>query len=551
MVYKTKSNIPALLLTLFAVTLTGAGFSAAAQYTSQYPSRANDRQAGQILNRLTTEADTFRRSLDTSFNASRSDGSRWSDEMRTAVTEFQSAAAQLRDNFRYRRDISSGLQDLLNRAERIDSFMQRSRSATGAVRDWNVVRADLTRLAGYYNITWPGSSYSSDNRGYSTYPNDNRGNSNYPNDNRRYGSGNLLTGTYRLNTSSSEDSRQAVERAARGLSYDEQQRVSERLTRRLESPDTIAIDRRGRSITLASTRAPQMTFEADGSTRTETMPSGRTIRVSSTLSGNQLVVSTTGDRGSDFHVTFDPINNGQQLRVTRRIYDERLSQPVIVTSIYDRTSDVAQMQPPLYTGGDRYPGYDRRDGSFGNTARGSFSVPDGTQLVAVLDTDMTTQNTHSGDRFSMVVRSPSQYNGAVIEGIVRDVSRSGRIAGRAEMALDFERIRMRDGRTYNFAGYIESVRTPNGDNVRVDNEGSVKEDSSQTSRTVTRAGIGAAVGALIGAIAGGGKGAAIGAAVGAGAGAGSIFIQGRDDLELRSGTELTIRASAPGSQALR
>ncbi len=246
MVYKTKSNIPALLLTLFAVTLTGAGFSAAAQYTSQYPSRANDRQAGQILNRLTTEADTFRRSLDTSFNASRSDGSRWSDEMRTAVTEFQSAAAQLRDNFRYRRDISSGLQDLLNRAERIDSFMQRSRSATGAVRDWNVVRADLTRLAGYYNITWPGSSYSSDNRGYSTYPNDNRGNSNYPNDNRRYGSGNLLTGTYRLNTSSSEDSRQAVERAARGLSYDEQQRVSERLTRRLESPDTIAIDRRGR-----------------------------------------------------------------------------------------------------------------------------------------------------------------------------------------------------------------------------------------------------------------------------------------------------------------
>jgi hypothetical protein len=41
----------------------------------------------------------------------------------------------------------------------------------------------------------------------------------------------------------------------------------------------------------------------------------------------------------------------------------------------------------------------------------------------------------------------------------------------------------------------------------------------------------------------GGKGAAIGAAVGAGAG--SVFIQGRDDLELPIGAEIAIRASAP------
>jgi len=69
---------------------------------------------------------------------------------------------------------------------------------------------------------------------------------------------------------------------------------------------------------------------------------------------------------------------------------------------------------------------------------------------------------------------------------------------------------------------------------------------------VTRGGIGAALGAIIGAIGGGGKGAAIGAAVGAGVGAGSVYVQGRDDLELRSGTEMTIRASAPQArEALR
>jgi hypothetical protein len=53
------------------------------------------------------------------------------------------------------------------------------------------------------------------------------------------------------------------------------------------------------------------------------------------------------------------------------------------------------------------------------------------------------------------------------------------------------------------------------------------------------------VGAIIGAIAGGGKGAAIGAILGAGGGAGSVYVQGRDDLDLNQGTEMTIRASGP------
>jgi hypothetical protein len=90
-------------------------------------------------------------------------------------------------------------------------------------------------------------------------------------------------------------------------------------------------------------------------------------------------------------------------------------------------------------------------------------------------------------------------------------------------------------------GYIENVRTPSGEIVRVDNEGTVQSENSQTSRTVMRTRVGAAIGA----IAGGGKGAAIGAAVGAGAGVGSAFVQGREDLELMSGTDFGLRASAP------
>jgi len=78
----------------------------------------------------------------------------------------------------------------------------------------------------------------------------------------------------------------------------------------------------------------------------------------------------------------------------------------------------------------------------------------------------------------------------------------------------------------------------------VDNEGTVR-DSNQTTQTEQRAAIGTAVGAIIGAIAGGGKGAAIGAILGAGAGAGSVYAQGRNDLDLMRGSQVTIRASAP------
>ncbi len=115
------------------------------------------------------------------------------------------------------------------------------------------------------------------------------------------------------------------------------------------------------------------------------------------------------------------------------------------------------------------------------------------------------------------------------------------------MTLDFDTIRLRSGQTYKFAGVLTSVRTLNGDKVNVDNEGSAQGDN-QTTQTVTRAGIGTAIGALIGAVAGGGKGAAIGAAIGAAGGAGSVYVTGKENLDLPKGSELTVRSSAPGSR---
>jgi hypothetical protein len=297
----------------------------------------------------------------------------------------------------------------------------------------------------------------------------------------------------------------------------------------------LAIDRRGQSVTIASTRAPQINFVANGSEQVETTPGGRQVRVRATLSGDVLTINRTGERANDFTVTFDPTAGGRELLVTRTLYSDRISQPVIVRTYYDRTSDVAELN--IYD-------TNRESSSVGDVATGSFVIPNGTQLVAVLNSDLSTQTAREGDRFTMTVRSPGQYDGATIEGQVTNVDRGGRISGRSEMTMDFDTIRLRDGRSYRFAGILESVRMPNGDIVRVDNEGAVRE-SDQTNKTVTRTAIGTAVGAIIGAIAGGGKGAAIGAVIGAGAGAGSVYVQGRNDLDLTAGTEVTVRATGP------
>jgi hypothetical protein len=91
--------------------------------------------------------------------------------------------------------------------------------------------------------------------------------------------------------------------------------------------------------------------------------------------------------------------------------------------------------------------------------------------VAVLRTPVSTKASQNGDRFQMEVTSPSQYNGAIIEGRVAKTERSGRVSGRANVSLEFDTIRLRNGQSYRFAGIVDSVRLTSGENVTVNNEG--------------------------------------------------------------------------------
>jgi len=500
-------------------TRWGTGTTSSSGSYNDY--RLNDMQMRQLVDRLNVRSATFSRSLRNDLNR-RSYNNNSLDEVRSQLSDFESALVQLRNRVNSRQSTSSDAQTVLDRAAFLNNYLAQRQLSNMTENSWSSLRTDLDQLANAYNIAW----------NWSTYPAPGE----YPRQGGDRSARRDLTGTFRLDTARGDDVRSAVDNATRNLSLAERQRVYDSLMRRLDPPQMLAIDRRGNSVTIASTRAPQINFIADGTDKLETTPQGRQIHVRASLSGDTLTINRSGERANDFTVSFDPTNDGRELIVTRTLYSDRISQPVVVRTYYDRTSDVAQLN--IYD-------TNREESNVGGTGPvGSFVIPNGTEIVAVLNNDLSTQNAREGDRFTMTVRSPGQYEGATIEGSVTSIDRGGRLSGRSQLTMDFDTIRLRDGSSHRFAGILETVRTPNGDVVRVDNEGAVR-DTDQTNKTVTRTAIGTAVGALIGAIAGGGKGAAIGAIVGAGAGAGSVYVQGRNDLDLSAGTEVTVRATGP------
>ncbi|HEX8179561.1 MAG TPA: hypothetical protein VF525_08470 [Pyrinomonadaceae bacterium] len=525
---------------ILLLALVSVGMSAQGQIRRN-GARLSYAQLGDIISRVETASNQFHTNLNTELNNG-TVGVRRQQNITTYLNDYESALQQLRARYNRRTARATDVQFVLDRATLVNNFINRNRQSNYLANDWAAVSTQLSELARAYNLNWRGTVAAT------TYPSNNPTyNPNNPTYNQPYGADAMLTGTFRLERTQGDDPRVQAERATSRLPYRDRQRVTDALMMRLEAPDALAIERRGRTVTIASSRAPQITFEADGVARTERLADGRSVRAVAAIYGDQLSVSTSGDRNSDFTVTFDPSNNGRSLVVTRRVSDINLTQPVTVRSFYTRTADVAQFD--IYNGAQSYPttgGYGTGTGT--GTANDTFIIPNNTTLVAMLNNDLTTANAHEGDRFTLTVRDPAQYDGATIEGTVGRVSRSGRITGRSELALNLDTIRLRDGSSYRFAGIIETVRSANGETVRVDNEGTVQDNDSRGQTTAQRAAIGTAVGAIIGAIAGGGKGAAIGAILGAGGGAGSVYVQGADDLELRNGTEVTIRTTGPNNR---
>ncbi len=477
--------------------------------TGSYTASAS--QVRTLLSRIELKTNNYKSQMEI---ALRTDTT--ADESDYAVAEyvvgFETAERRLRQRFEARQSTSADVTDVLTHATYIDQFMTRNRLNAQTEAQWRNLKADLNTLADYYNVNWDWNQTMPSNTG-----SDGGGGINLRNFDT------MLTGTYRLNQALSENTSRVIDQALSSTAAVERESYRRRLEQRLSSPEVIAVEKNGPTVTLASSILPQVTFQADGVARAETNPRGRTVTTTATADRDGLIINYQGERSSDFYLTFLPMAD-RRLKMTRRIYLDNGNNSITVSSIYDKIDNVARWNVVNDTINET--------GGVSTTVNDSFVVPTGSRLSAELRSSIT--GTEAGERFSMEVTAPVQYRGAIIGGRVVAEDAAGRIAGRSRVLLIFDTIRLTNGQTYRFAGSIDAVTAANGDIVAVTN---------QTARSAVQPtrGVGGVLGALIGAIAGVPVDAANSAAT-----AGSILAQNRDVIDIGSGSQVLITASATG-----
>jgi hypothetical protein len=162
----------------------------------------------------------------------------------------------------------------------------------------------------------------------------------------------------------------------------------------------------------------------------------------------------------------------------------------------------------------------------------------GTSLSIVLDRTVGSDISRIEERVSAHTTQPIAVRGervlpagAVVSGVVIEAARSGKVKGRARLAVQFDSLA------------IDS--SPDHERYRI-HTGAIRRVAEATKRKdALEIGAPAAGGALIGAIVGGGKGALIGTAVGGGAGTAVVLSTRGKEVRLSKGAALTLRLTEP------
>lgn len=122
--------------------------------SNERPYRMSDNQVEKILHSVEKDAKTFRSSLDHALDQSRLDSTGREDDVNARVRDFEEATKQLHDRFDNRQSAGSDVQNVLDRASRIDEFMRRNPLDRRAQSDWSRMRGNLDRLASAYGVRW-------------------------------------------------------------------------------------------------------------------------------------------------------------------------------------------------------------------------------------------------------------------------------------------------------------------------------------------------------------------------------------------------------------
>jgi len=178
---------------------------------------------------------------------------------------------------------------------------------------------------------------------------------------------------------------------------------------------------------------------------------------------------------------------------------------------------------------------------------GAVEIPAGAHVALQLVNAVNTRTAQEGDYVYLRTASPIAGGGHIlvpvgsyVQAVVSRAHRSGRVSGRAELAIRIETLTLPDGKVVRINPHLSSVDAA-GSGQKVDaQEGDIKQAAghdADAARMATTAGTGAAIGGLAERS---WSAAGIGGAAGAGAGLAVVLLTRGKEVELHQGATVDV-----------
>ena len=179
-------------------------------------------------------------------------------------------------------------------------------------------------------------------------------------------------------------------------------------------------------------------------------------------------------------------------------------------------------------------------------ALSASEIPQGAHALLRMVNSVSTRTARVGDYVYLRTATPIVSDGHIVvpidsyvQGVVTSSIRSGRVKGRAELAIRIESLTLPDGKVIKVAPHLASV-DDEGSTQHVDKEGGVQQGSGKAAdagRIAETAGAGAAIGGITDRS---WRGAGIGAGAGGAVGLATVLLTRGKEVELRQGTTVDV-----------
>jgi type IV secretion system protein VirB10 len=179
-------------------------------------------------------------------------------------------------------------------------------------------------------------------------------------------------------------------------------------------------------------------------------------------------------------------------------------------------------------------------------------IPQGAHVLLRMENSINTRTAQEGDFVYLRTASPISMGGQIavpsgsyVQGVVTESKRSGRVKGRAQLAIRLESLTLESGKVFKFSPHLSSVDSGETGQKVAGQENAI-EQAPDTGKDAQRIAIWAGSGAALGGLTDRSwKGAGIGAGAGAAVGLATVLLTRGNEVELRHGATLDVVFDRP------